>query len=157
RGAALWVPLRRGTQLFGAARLTDRLDGGEFGDTQRAAAEKFAVFAAQALDNAMRFRSLERRSFRDPVTKTYTRAYFDDVTHKQIRKAARFGRTFSLVRLEFDGLGEIRSQAPESQFLQWVESLAFHVGRALRATDLLAAESESRFCVLLPETDSVGA
>src|SRR5262249_32941417 len=28
---------------------------------------------------------------------------------------------------------------------------------ALRATDLLAAESESRFCVLLPETDSVGA
>jgi diguanylate cyclase (GGDEF)-like protein len=154
---ALWVPLRRGTQLLGAARLTDRLDGGAFGDTQRAAAEKFAVFAAQALENARRFQSLERRSFRDPVTKTYTRAYFDDVTHNEIRKAARFGRTFSLVRMELDGIGELRARASEAEFVSWVESLAFHVGRALRATDLLAAESDSRFCVLLPETDSVGA
>jgi CheY-like chemotaxis protein/GGDEF domain-containing protein len=157
RTAPLWVPLRRGAQLFGAARVTDRLDGGEFGDDQRAVAEKFAVFAAQAVDNALRFRALERRSFRDPVTKTYTRAYFDDVTHNEIRKAARFGRTFSLVRIELEGLGELRGRASEAEFVTWVESLAFHVGRALRATDLLAAESESRFCVLLPETDSVGA
>jgi diguanylate cyclase (GGDEF)-like protein len=124
---------------------------------QRASAEKFAVFAAQAIDNAHRFSSLERRSFRDPVTKTYTRAYFDDVVHNEIRKAARFGRTFSLVRLELDGLADLRARVSESEFVEWVESLAFHVGRALRATDLLAAESESRFCVLLPETDSVGA
>jgi len=157
RGSALWVPLRRGAQLLGAARLTDRLDGGEFGDPQRAAAEKFSVFAAQALENARRFQSLERRSFRDPVTKTYTRAYFDDVTHNEIRKAARFGRTFSLVRLELDGVDALRARASEAEFLSWVESLAFHIGRALRATDLLAAESDSRFCVLLPETDSVGA
>jgi diguanylate cyclase (GGDEF)-like protein len=157
RGAALWVALRRGAQLLGAVRLTDRLDGEAFGDPQRAAAEKFAVFAAQALDNAHRFQSLERRSFRDPVTKTYTRAYFDDVVHNEIRKAARFGRTFSLVRLELDGLSDLRARVSESEFVEWVESLAFHVGRALRATDLLAAESESRFCVLLPETDSVGA
>lgn len=156
-GRALWVPLRRGTQLLGAARLTDRLDGGAFGDAQRAAAEKFAVFAAQALDNARRFQTLERRSFRDPVTKTYTRAYFDDVTHNELRKAARFGRTFSLVRLELDGIGALRSRASESEFVAWAESLAFHIGRALRATDLLASESDSRFCVLLPETDSVGA
>jgi PleD family two-component response regulator len=157
RSAALWVPLRRGTQLLGAARLTDRLDGGEFGDPQRAAAEKFAIFAAQAVDNALRFRTLERRSFRDPVTKTYTRAYFDDITHNEIRKAARFGRTFSLARVEIEGLGEFRGRASEAEFLAWAESLAFHIGRALRATDLLAAESESRFCVLLPETDSVGS
>jgi FixJ family two-component response regulator/GGDEF domain-containing protein len=157
RAQALWVALRRGGTLLGAVRLTDRLDGGEFGDAQRAAGEKFAVFAAQAVDNALRFQALERRSFRDPVTKAYTRAYFDDVIHNEIRKAARFGRTFSLVRLELEGLGELRGRAPEAEFVAWLESLVFHVGRALRATDLLAAESESRFCVLLPETDSVGA
>lgn len=157
RGAALWVALRRGAQLLGAVRLTDRLDGEAFGDPQRAVAEKFAVFAAQAVENARRFQALERRSFRDPVTKAYTRAYFDDVTHNELRKAARFGRTFSLVRLELEGLSDLRTRVSEPEFVEWVESLAFHLGRALRATDLLAAESESRFCVLLPETDSVGA
>jgi GGDEF domain-containing protein len=91
------------------------------------------------------------------VTKAYTRAYLDDITHNEIRKAARFGRTFSLVRIELEGLGELRGRVSEAEFVSWVESLSFHVGRALRATDLLAAESDSRFCVLLPETDSVGA
>jgi hypothetical protein len=61
------------------------------------------------------------------------------------------------VRIELDGVAELRNRASEAEFVTWAESLAFHVGRALRATDLLAAESESRFCVLLPETDSVGA
>ena len=64
-----------------------------------------------------RFASLERRSFRDPVTKTYTRAYFDDVVHNEIHKAARFGRTFSLVRLELEGLGDLRARASEAEFV----------------------------------------
>ena len=156
--AALWVPLRRGAQLLGVARLTDRLDGGDFGDDQRAAAEKFAGSPPQALDNALRFRALERRSFRDPVTEPTRGAYFDDVVRNEIHKAARFGRTFSLVRVELEGLGELRARALRGRVRRPGSSrCAFHVGRALRATDLLAAESESRFCVLLPETDALGA
>jgi GGDEF domain-containing protein len=151
------VPLRRGSTTLGLLRLTDRLDGGEFGDPQRAAAEKFAGFAGQALDNAQRFRTLERRSFRDPVTKAYTRAYFDDVTNNELRKAARFGRTFSLLRIELAGLGDYRSRASEAEFSSFAEAACACVARALRATDLLAAESDTRFCVLLPETDALGA
>jgi diguanylate cyclase (GGDEF)-like protein len=155
--ATLFVPLRRGSTVLGLLRLTDRLDGGEFGDPQRAVAEKFAGFAAQALDNASRFRTLERRSFRDAVTKAYTRAYFDDVTNNELRKAARFGRTFSLLRVELEGLGDYRSRASDAEFSAFAEAACGCVARALRATDLLAAESETRFCVLLPETDALGA
>jgi diguanylate cyclase (GGDEF)-like protein len=155
--ATLFVPLRRGSTTLGLLRLTDRLDGDEFGDPQRAAAEKFAGFAGQALDNAQRFRTLERRSFRDPVTKAYTRAYFDDVANNELRKAARFGRTFSLLRIELEGLGDYRARASEAEFSAFAEAVCACVGRALRATDLLAAESETRFCVLLPETDALGA
>jgi len=153
----LFVPLRRGSTTLGLVRLTDRLDGGEFGDAQRAAAEKFAAFAAQAVDHAQRFRALERRSFRDPVTKAYTRAYFDDVAHNELRKAARFGRTVSLLRIELEGLGDYRGRASEAEFSAFAEEVCGCVGRVLRATDLLAAESETRFLVLLPETDTLGA
>ncbi|MGI9432638.1 MAG: diguanylate cyclase, partial [Myxococcota bacterium] len=155
--AALFVPLRSGGRLLGLARMTDRLDGSEFEEGHRAAAERFAVFATQALENAIAFRSLERRSFRDPVTRAYTRAYFDDVAHNEIRKAMRFGRTFSLLRVEFDALSELREQMPDAAFVEWLGDMASHVGRALRATDLLASESESQLCVLLPETDGLGA
>ena len=155
--AALYVPLRRGERVIGLARVTDRLDGGEFEEDQRGAAERFAVFATQAVENATAFRALERRSFRDPTTKAYTRAFFDDVVHNEIRKATRFGRTFSLVRIELDSLAELRAKMADPELAVWLEATARDIGRALRATDLLAAEGDNQFCVLLPETDAVGA
>jgi GGDEF domain-containing protein len=154
---ALYVAIRQGERLIGIARLTDKLDGGEFGDADRVVAERLANFAAQAVANAIQFRALERRSFRDPMTKAYTRAYFDDVVHNEIRKANRFGRTFSAARVEFDGIAGLRERMPQAEFERWLEAVCFQIGRTLRATDLLAAESDSQFLVLLPETDALGA
>jgi diguanylate cyclase (GGDEF)-like protein len=154
---ALYVAIRQGGRLIGIARLTDKLDGGEFGDADRVVAERLANFAAQAVANAIQFRALERRSFRDPTTKAYTRAYFDDVVHNEIRKANRFGRTFSAVRVEFDGVAALRDRMSQAEFARWLEAVTFQIGRSLRATDLLAAESDSEFLVLLPETDALGA
>ena len=154
---ALHVAIRQGDRLIGIARLTDKLDGGEFGDADRAVAERLANFAAQAVANAIQFGALERRSFRDPMTKAYTRAYFDDVVHNEIRKANRFGRTFSAVRVELDGIAALRDRMSQAEFERWLEAVTFQIGRSLRATDLLAAESDSQFLVLLPETDALGA
>jgi len=155
--AALLLPLRHGGRLVAVVRLTDKLDGGEFGPEERQAAERFASFAAQAVANALQFRALERRSFRDPTTGAYTGAYFDDVVEKEIQKANRFGRTFSLVRLALDPIAAVRAQLPPPEFVVFGSGLAGELARALRTTDLLAAESEGRFCLLLPETDGVGA
>jgi diguanylate cyclase (GGDEF)-like protein len=154
---ALYVGIRHGGRPIGIARLTDKLDGGEFSDADRVVAERFASFAAQAVANAIQFRSLERRSFRDPMTKAYTRAYFDDVVHNEIRKANRFGRTFSVVRIELDGISAVRDRMPQAEFERWLEAVTYQIGRSLRGTDLLAAESDSEFLVLLPETDALGA
>jgi diguanylate cyclase (GGDEF)-like protein len=154
---ALYVAIRQGGRLIGIARLTDRLDRGEFSDADRGVAERLASFAAQAVANAIQFRALERRSFRDPTTKAYTSAYFDDVVHNEIRKANRFGRTFSTVRIELDGIAAVRGHMPRAEFDRWLEAVSYQIGRSLRATDLLAAESDSQFLVLLPETDVLGA
>jgi GGDEF domain-containing protein len=151
------IPLRHGGRLLAVVRLTDKLDGAEFGSEERQAAERFASFAAQAVANALQFRALERRSFRDPTTGAYTGAYFDDVVEKEIQKANRFGRTFSLVRLALDPIAVVRAQLPPPEFVMFGSGLAGTLTRALRTTDLLAAESEGRFCLLLPETDTVGA
>jgi diguanylate cyclase (GGDEF)-like protein len=156
-GTALYVPLRNSGNLVGLARLTDKLEGDEFDDRDRAAAEKFVGLGSVAVVNALRFRALERRSFRDPTTKAYTHAYFEDVVRNEIQKANRFGRHFSLVRVDVGALGELRRATTDTQMGQWLEGVVHQVGQALRATDLLAVESERRFSVLLPETDTLGA
>ncbi len=156
-GVALYVPLRHAARMVGVVRLTDRLDGREFGDRDRAAAQKFGEFAAQAVANALRFRALERRSFRDPATRAYTQAFFDDVARNEIQKANRFGRTFAVLKLVIDAGGPLHRGASESELARRLEAVVNQIGRSLRSTDLLAVEGEGRFCVLLPETDALGA
>jgi diguanylate cyclase (GGDEF)-like protein len=155
-GVALFVPLRHAGELVGLARLGDKLEGDAFDDRDRAAAEKFVAMGAVAVANALRFRALERRSFRDPTTKAYTHAYFEDVVRNEIQKANRFDRQFSLVRVDLGSLGELRRSAGESELGMWLENVVHHVSQALRSTDLVAVESDRRFAVLLPETDALG-
>ncbi len=157
-GCALWVPLLEAGRLLGVARMTDPIGGSEFEDRDRVAAEKFVGFGTSAIINALRFRSLERRSFRDSETSAYTHAYFQDAVRNEIQKATRFGRPFSLIFVDIGPLADIRPQAASSEeFEGWMRDLIGHLGAALRTTDLLASESESRYHVLLPETDAVGA
>lgn len=155
--AALVVPLRHEGRLLGFARLCDKLAAAPFEDRDHLVAERFAASAAIAVANALRYRALESRSFRDPLTKAYTSAFFEDVVRAEIRKAGRFGRSFSLLQVELAGLAEFRREMLDADFAAWLERFAYQVGRVLRTTDLLAAESESRFAILLPETDALGA
>jgi diguanylate cyclase (GGDEF)-like protein len=156
-GAALVVPLRHEGRALGFVRLTDKLAGSVFEDRDRAIAERFAVPAAVAVSNALRFRALEHRSFRDPVTRAYTFAFFEDVVRNEIRKAGRFGRSFSLLELELSDFARFRRERTDAELSAWLERFAFQIGRVLRTTDLLAAASEDRFAVLLAETDALGA
>ena len=75
----------------------------------------------------------------------------------EIQKAARFGRHFSLMRVELSEVQALREKTPARPFGQWLESLANEIGGVLRATDVLSVEGESCYGVLLPETSAVGA
>jgi diguanylate cyclase (GGDEF)-like protein len=154
---ALAVPLRHEGRVVGFVRLSDKLAGSNFEDRDRVVAERFAAPAAVATANALRFRALEHRSFRDPVTRAYTYAFFEDVVRNEIRKAGRFGRAFSLIELELADFARWRRELTDAELSAWLERFAFQIGRVLRTTDLLATASEDRFAVLLPETDALGA
>jgi FixJ family two-component response regulator/GGDEF domain-containing protein len=155
--ACLYVPLARAGKLLGFVRLTDKLDGSEFGEADIALTERLGAFASQALANAFAVRALERRSFRDPITRAYTKAYLDDIAEHETQKSRRFSRSFSLVRIEidqFDSAWEGRSPA-EVEAIQ--QAAVGALSRGLRAADILAIESDGRYFALLPETDGIGA
>ena len=79
------------------------------------------------------------------------------MARNEIQKASRFGRTFSLLGVQIEGLEALRAALPQTELARWLEGVAVAIGRDLRSTDLLAAESESRFCLFLPETGPLGA
>jgi FixJ family two-component response regulator/GGDEF domain-containing protein len=150
---AFWLALRRAGRTLGLVRLTDRIDRRAFPDRDRASAEKLAELAAQALSNALRFRALEHRSFRDPATRAYTPAFLQDVARNEIQKASRFARAFSLIAVDLGGAAAVRGA--ESARVR--EAVAYALTRVLRSTDLVALDDDGRFTLLLPETDALGA
>ena len=156
-GPVFWVPLSQQGRLLGVARLSDKLEGAHFDDADRARVQKLTSFASTAVSNALRFRALERRSLRDPLTRAYTHAYFQDVVLNETRKASRFGRAFSLLRFRIDDFASLRSELGANDLGHWLERRLERTTGALRATDLVATAGDDGFSVLLPETDSIDA
>jgi GGDEF domain-containing protein len=132
-GEVLFVALRQAGRCLGLARLTDKLEGAPFNDRDRAAAVK------------------------DPTTRAYTLAFFEDVVRNEIQKANRFGRSFSILKLAVAPLEPLQSRMSQTEFGRWLESLVLEVGSAVRTTDLVATESDELYRVLLSETGALGA
>jgi diguanylate cyclase (GGDEF)-like protein len=156
-GEALYVRLRHGGRLLGVARVSDRLDASAFDARDLAGAEQFAEIAALALSNALRFRTMERSSLRDPRTRAYTPAFFDGVVATELEKAHRFGRHFSLLEIELSGMPAVRARLGEAAASVLVDAFAERLQQALRGTDICAVDGETRYRLLLAETDALGA
>jgi FixJ family two-component response regulator/GGDEF domain-containing protein len=157
---ALYLPIRAEGVTLGIVRLSDKLDGAQFDGSDRSVAEKFCEFGGVAIRNAMRFRALERRSLRDPETRAYSQAYFEDAARNEIQKANRFGYRFSILRVEIEGWGaaDAAVDGPRTTVVdREVVEAARRVEGALRATDLLATGDDGAFLLLLPQTDALGA
>lgn len=88
---------------------------------------------------------------KDPNSSAYTFGYFVDVAGREIGRARRHGRAFSLVTLGVEGAGrEDELEACTGQVIECVLS-------TVRATDVLARVDIGELYLLLPETGGIGA
>jgi diguanylate cyclase (GGDEF)-like protein len=154
-GPGLWVPLAARGEGLGLAQLSEP-EGGFLPETIEATATLAGVGAA-ALLSARRFRALQRLALRDPDSSAYNLAYFTDYATKEIDKARRYGRGFSLLIFSLDGLPHLRARAGTDQARSVVRGTTRALGRVLRESDVLAKVAEQEFLLLLPETDAFGA
>jgi len=153
---ALYLAMRREGRVIGLVRLTDKLGHDEFEEIDRAFAEKFAQYGEIALVNALRFARLEQNSLADPNTGAYVFDYFHDIVRSEIEKSNRFGRNFSLLEVELAELDALERRLGERGSREWLAGIVKRMRSAMRAADILAADGEGRFLVLLPETDTLG-
>jgi diguanylate cyclase (GGDEF)-like protein len=156
QGEACVVPLVAGGEVVGMV-LLERSSRGAFGAEQRAAVAELARFGAVAVRNGRRFRALEQVGLRHRETGTYDLGHFLDHAGKELYKARRYGRSFSLAIMALDDLDGLRQEAGQEASQAAARGLVSAVTRVVRDSDTLARVSDGEHHLLLPETDHFGA
>ncbi len=142
----IFLPCCDGDRLLAIARLSGcELEAHDVRAVQ--ACEKLAELGAIALAGAGERAALRRSSLRDPLTNLPSRAFLDELAKTELQKARRFGRRICLLCVEIEGI----ELSPAL-----VANVVACVARTVRTTDVVAVESESRYWVLLTDSDPIG-
>ncbi len=152
----LWVPLVASGEAVGLAQLSDPLAGGFSVDHVRHVRE-LAAFAAVAMRSGRRFLALQRFGLKDRDTAAYNLSYFTDYASKEIYKARRYGRVFSLLTFSIDNLAQVRLRLGADEARRATRGIIRALSRIIRDSDVIAKATEQDFYLLLPETDFFGA
>ena len=155
-GHSFYTPLCVGGQPLGLLLLADKLSGG-FTAEDFARARAVGDFGAIALKNARRFAELERVGLRDRDSPAYNVSYFIDYAGKELYKAHRYGRQFSLVAIRVDNLEELRRRLGSADLALAIRQLVGKLAALIRDADILSKVAEGEFYSVLPETDRFGA
>jgi len=155
-GAALLVPLNTEQgEVVALVQLSDPL-AGSFSDELLEPVRVLGRFAAAAIRAAAKLAALQRQCLRDRETGAYTLSYFTDYATKEIYKARRYGRSFSLLTFSLDNLPQIRMRLGHTAARQAQQIVLRVISQIIRDADVVARAAESEFHVLLPETDYFG-
>nr|BDT36208.1 response regulator [Myxococcus sp. MH1] len=156
RSAVLYVPLMATGEIVGLAQLSDPL-AGDFRQEHSRDARVLADFAAVGVKNGRRMMALQRLGLRDRETAAYNLSYFTDYASKEIYKARRYGRTFSLLTFSIDNLPLVRVRQGAADAKKAVRGIIKALSKIIRDSDVIAKASDQEFYLLLPETDFFGA
>lgn len=109
------------------------------------------------LANTLRMERVRELVIRDDQTESYNRRYLDSFMTEEVERARRYGTVLSVIFLDLDNLKEINSLHGHAAGSSALRELAKRVMAAIRGSDKLFRYGGDEFCVVLPETDAVGA
>jgi len=157
RGSFICVPLRiKGREVIGVlnAQKPDP-HGFSLGDLDLFQAVANQV--ATALENAQLYQRTKELSTRDDLTGLFNRRHFFDNLEKEVQRARRYRRTFSLLLLDLDdfkGYNDTHGHLKGDEALKEVARLLL---ASTRRADIVARFGGEEFVVLLPEINAQGA
>jgi diguanylate cyclase (GGDEF)-like protein len=104
-----------------------------------------------------RTRHLAEQAQRDPLTRLFNRAVFDQRLHDELARARRYGRALSLVLLDLDQFKLINDRFGHPAGDEVLQQFANLLQSSLRQTDVAFRYGGDEFAALLPETVSAAA
>jgi len=113
-------------------------------------------FSAIALRNWRKISEYMDKTLRTEF-KMYTPIFFSEYIEKEINKARRYRREFSLVYIHIRNFTNIKRNFSESVINENFERMLKLIAGSIRSADVFSKLSESEYLLLLPETDYVGS
>lgn len=89
----------------------------------------------------------------DEMTSLQNKRSFNQILSKEIKKAARYSRMFSILLIDADNLKEVNDNYGHGAGDQLIKVLANTMKESLRTSDVVARIGGDEFVVLLPEAD----
>jgi diguanylate cyclase (GGDEF)-like protein len=93
----------------------------------------------------------------DDLTGVMSRRFFFQQAHRECSRSRRYGAKLSCIMIEIDHFKSLSSTFGEAAGEAVLRSVASIIGQWTRDSDLVARFTESKFVVLLPETNIEGA
>jgi GGDEF domain-containing protein len=121
------------------------------------ALETVAALGTAALVASGKAEAIARTGIKDPETSAYTFAYFGDVAGREIDRAARHARRFTLMTVAFDGLLRSGTGPTAKSLLELSRRIVDAVLSAVRDSDVVARVDDEELYLLLPEAGLLGA
>ncbi|MCW8945421.1 MAG: transporter substrate-binding domain-containing protein [Sedimenticola sp.] len=113
-----------------------------------------------ALNNALlleKTKELEELSITDRLTQVYNRIKLEEVFRQEIRRAERYGLSFSVIMLGIDGFKQVNDKFGHPVGDKVLVDVANVLRSGIRVTDTLGRWGGEEFFIICPETDREGA
>lgn len=157
KGSYLGIPLKRlDGEVIGIINAHKSKSKG-FTDEDVHLFEAVAEHVGIAIDNARQYQRTKDLSHHDDLTGLFNRRYFYDRFEKEVERAKRYNRLFSVILLDLDHFKLYNDSFGHLAGDRALERVAEALNKTVRKVDIVARYGGEEFVIILPETDKENA
>ena len=147
---ALLMPLMESGRMIGSLHLGLQDDPPIFGEPEEDLVAHLALIISACFKNALASQQVSRLTMLDPLTQISNLRGFEKDIAREIARARRSDRPVSVLIMEIDEFDDLYAHYGERSGHFVVKKIAERISSDMRATDLMARLSRSKFALLVP-------